>query len=249
MRRPLSDSEVIGGAVGAIVAICLAGLMGSVRTEVTHANAALVLALVTIGAATVGGRWAGGATALAGAVGFDFFLTQPYGSLAIKDGSEIITTVLLFVLGIAVGQIVGERARAERGKQAGAEEVGGLHRVAQLVSGDAPLSQVITTVETEVAKVLLVSGASYVPLPPDPAPPAMDETGRVDAPYVHLDDGFALPAGGVLVPVRGAGTRRGWLLCEPPNGLVGVSSDRRRTALVLADLLGAALAHADVAPA
>ena len=249
MRRPLSDSEVIGGAIGAIVAICLAGLMGSVRTEVTQANAALVLALVTIGAAIVGGRWAGGATALAGAVGFDFFLTKPYGSLAIKDGSEILTTALLFVVGIAVGQIVGERARAERGKQAGADEVGGLHKVAQLVSADAPLSQVITTVEGEVAKVLMVTGASYTPLPPDPAPPAMDGTGRIDAPYVHLDDGFALPRDGVLVPVRGAGAQRGWLVCSAPTALVGVSSDRRRTALVLADLLGAALAHADVTPA
>jgi len=223
--------------------------MGSVRTEVTHANAALVLALVTIGAATVGGRWAGGATALAGAVGFDFFLTEPYGSLAIKDGSEIVTTILLFVLGVAVGQIVGERARAERGKQAGADEVSGLHRVAQLVSGDAPLSQVITTVEDEIAKVLLVPEATYTLLPPDPAPPVMDGSGRVDAPYVHLEDGFALPSPGVLVPVRGAGTARGWVVCGPPSGLVGVSSDRRRTALVLAGLLGAALAHADVAPA
>lgn len=249
MRRPLSDSEVIGGAAGAIVAICLAGLMGSVRTEVTHANAALVLALITIGAATVGGRWAGGATALAGAVGFDFFLTKPYGSLAIKDGSEIVTTVLLFVLGVAVGQIVGERARAERARQAGTDEVGGLHHVAQLVSGDAPLSQVITTVEDEIAKVLLVPAAHYSPLPPDPAPPTMEGTGRVAAPYVHLDDGFVLPADGVVVPVRGAGMARGWLVCEPPTDLVGVSSDRRRTAVVLADLLGAALAHADVAPA
>ncbi|MGN6695230.1 MAG: DUF4118 domain-containing protein, partial [Aquihabitans sp.] len=87
MRRPLSDSEVIGGALGAIVAITVAGLLGGFRGEVDHANAALLLALVTIGAAMIGGRWAGGATALAGALGFDFFLTQPYDSLAIKDGS------------------------------------------------------------------------------------------------------------------------------------------------------------------
>lgn len=249
MRRPLSDSEVIGGALGAIVALVVAGVLGGFRGEVTQANAALMLALVTIGAATIGGRWAGGATALAGALGFDFFLTKPYNSLAIKDGSEIITTILLFVVGIAVGQIVGERARAERGKQDGVDEVGGLHRVARLVSSGAPLTDVVASVEVEVAKVLLVPACTFSLLPPDDPHPSMDETGRIDAAYVHVDDGFALPPEGITVPVRGAGAALGWLVCEPPDRLVGVAPDRRRTALILADLLGATLARQDLAAA
>jgi hypothetical protein len=243
MRRPLSDSEVIGGALGAIVALCVAGLMGGFRGEVTHANAALMLALVTIVAATIGGRWAGGATALAGALGFDYFLTKPYDSLAIKDGSEIITTILLFVVGIAVGQIVLERVRAERGKQDGVDEVSGLHRVSRLVADGAPVGDVVTAVEVEVAKVLLIPGCTYSLLPPDLPRPSMDETGRIDAAYIHVEDGFALPAEGIVIPVRSAGTRAGWLVCEPPAQLVGVSPDRRRTALVLASFLGATLAR------
>lgn len=246
MRRPLSDSEVIGGASGAIVALVVAGVMGGFRGEVTHANAALMLALVTIAAATIGGRWAGGATALAGALGFDYFLTKPYDSLAIKDGSEIITTILLFIVGIAVGQIVGQRVQAERGKRDGTEEVGGLFRVARLVSDGAPLGDVVGAVETEVAAVLLVPGCTYTLLPPDLPRPRMDETGRIDAAYVHVEDGFALPSEGVAVPVRSAGATVGWLVCDGPEGLVGVSPDRRRTALVLANLLGTAVARTDV---
>lgn len=245
MRRPLSDSEVIGGALGAIVAITVAGLLGGFRGEVDHANAALILALVTIGAATIGGRWAGGATALAGALGFDFFLTQPYGSLAIKDGSEIITTILLFVVGVAVGHIVGERVHAERGKQAGADEVAGLHRIGRLVADDAPLATVIESVEREVAAVLLVPSSEFTLLPPDQAGPTMDATGRVDAPYVHVDDGFTLPRDGVVIPVRNGGSTVGWLACAAPDRLVGVSPDRRRTAIVLADLLGATITRGD----
>jgi len=245
MRRPLSDSEVIGGALGAIVAIVVAGLLGGFRGEVDQANAALILALVTISAATIGGRWAGGATALAGALGFDFFLTEPYGSLAIKDGSEIVTTILLFIVGVAVGQIVGERMQAERGKQAGADEVAGLHRVGRLVATDEPLATVISAVEHEVAAVLLVPGSEFSLLPPDQAGPTMDQTGRVDAPYVHIEDGFTLPSDGVVIPVSHGGSTVGWLTCDPPDRLVGVSPDRRRTAIVLADLLGAALARND----
>lgn len=236
---------MIGGALGAIVAITLAGLLGGFRGEITQANAALLLALVTIGAATIGGRWAGGATALAGALGFDFFLTRPYGSLAIKDGSEIVTTILLFIVGIAVGHIVGERVHAERGKQAGADEVAGLHRVGRLVAEDAPLAEVIDAVEREVAAVLLVPGSEFSLLPPDQAGPTMDQTGRVDAPYVHLEDGFALPRDGVVIPIRNGGATVGWLTCDAPDRLVGVSPDRRRTAIVLADLLGATLARSD----
>ena len=100
MRRPLSDSETIGAAAGSLVALCVAGLLGSVRGEISQANAALILVLIIVGAATIGGRWAGGATALASAVSFDFFRTRPYGSLAIKSTSEIITTILLFAVGL-----------------------------------------------------------------------------------------------------------------------------------------------------
>ena len=243
MRRPLTDSEVIGGAAGAIAALCVAGLLGSVRGEISQANAALILVLVIIGAAVVGGRWAGGATALAAAVSFDFFLTRPYGSLAIKDGSEIVTTILLFVVGVAVGQIVGSRLRARAGARTGTEEVAGLHRVARLVADDASDRDLIAAVEEEVADVLLLPSCSFHLLPPDPPRPLLEPTGRVDAPYVHLDDGFALPGAGLTVPVRAGGSTLGWLVCDGPDRLVGVAADRKRTALVLASLLGAHLAR------
>lgn len=245
MRRPLSDSEVIGAAFGTVAALVVAGLLGSIRTEISQANAALILVLVIIAAATIGGRWAGGATALAAAVSFDFFLTKPYGSLAIKSGAEIVTTVLLFITGIAVGQIVGSGWRAKSGHKAGVDEVAGLHRVAALVADGNDLMGLIAAVETEVARVVLVGGCTYSLLPPDPARPVLDANGKVDAKYVHVGDGFALPPEGIMIPVRTAGRVLGWLTCDPPSTLVGVSHDRRRTALILAGLLAAALDRSD----
>jgi hypothetical protein len=243
MRRPLTDSEAIGAAAGSIVALCIGGILGSVRGEISQANAALILVLVIVGAAVVGGRWAGGATALAAAVSFDFFLTRPYLSLAIKDGSEIVTTILLFVVGVAVGQIVGSRQRAKTGERTGKEEVAGLHRIARLVTEDVPDRDLIAAVEDEVAEVLLLPACTFHLLPPDPPRPMLDPAGRVDAPYVHLDDGFALPAAGVTIAVRASGSTVGWLVCDGPTQLVGVAGDRRRTALVMASLLGSHLAR------
>ena len=55
--------------------------------------------------------------------------------------------------------------------------------------------------------------------------------------------GFALPPEGVAIAVRNAGLSIGWLVCQPCAPAVGVSRDRRRTALVLADHLGLVLSQ------
>lgn len=247
MRRPLSDSEVLGAAAGAIVVMCVAGLLGAVRGEVSQANAGLVLVLVIIGAAAVGGRWAGGATALAAALSFDFFLTKPYGSLAIKSYEDIITTVLLFIVGITVGQFANARWRDRDQKRAGADEVAGLYRVATLTADGAGLLAVLEGVQREVADVLQLEACRYEVEPEDATLPEMDPTGRIDAPYVHLGDGFVLPPDGFTIPVRANGQNFGSLVCRPVRHAVGVSGDRRRTAIVLADHLGLALAQGTTA--
>ena len=78
--------------------------------------------------------------------------------------------------------------------------------------------------------------------PIDPPMPALEMSGRVVAPYVFEGDGFALPADGVVVAVSEGDQARGWLVCRPVDGAPGVSRDRRRTALVLADHLALVLA-------
>jgi hypothetical protein len=57
------------------------------------------------------------------------------------------------------------------------------------------------------------------------------------------DGGFTLPDEGVAVAVEGAGRRFGYLLGTPVRG-IGVSLERRRVAMALADQLGLALAAA-----
>jgi K+-sensing histidine kinase KdpD len=247
MRRPLNDSEIIGGAVGVIVAMCLAGLLGTVRGEISQANAGLLLVLVVIAAAATGGRWAGGATALAAAVSFDFFLTKPYGSLAIKSYEDVMTTVLLFVVGVSVGQFANSRWRDRDLKQAGADEVAGLYRVATLTADGAGLLEVLEGVQREVADVLHLETCRYEVEPEDRSLPAMEPSGRIDAPYVHLGDGFALPRSGFTIPVRASGRTVGALVCTPARPEVGVSIDRRHTAVILADHLGLALTQGTAA--
>lgn len=245
MKRNLTDAEVIGASVGAVAAMCVAGVLGSMRPLVDQANAGLVLVLVIVAAATVGGRWAGGATALAAAVSFDFFLTRPYGSLAIKSKDDVIATALLFGVGVSVGHLASRRWEAERHGRAGTLEVAGLYRVASLAADGAQLEDVLTAVEREVADVLDLRDCRFDVVPSDPPVPALQPDGRIDAPYVHVGDGFVLPAEGVKVAVRSSGHLHGWLVGSPRQPLVGVSTDRRLTAVVLADQLGLVLSQGD----
>ena len=241
MRRPLTDAAVFGAGGGAMVALAVGGVLGSSRAVVSQANAGLILVLVVIGAAAVGGRFAGVATALAAAASFDFFLTRPYLSLAIKSGEDVLTTVLLLAAGLAVGQLAASRIDARRTARTTHDQVSSMHRMAKATSGSDAMAGLIRTAEQEMVAVLRLERCTFSLLPPDPMLPTLDAAGRMPAPHVHLGDGFALPPEGLAIPARNSGAVVGWLVCEPPASPVGVSLDRRRAALVIAAQLGAAL--------
>ncbi|WP_426571518.1 DUF4118 domain-containing protein [Aquihabitans sp. McL0605] len=242
MKRTWNDTEVVSAALGAMAAMVVAGLLGAVRTQISQANCALLLVLVIIAAGYSGGRRAGVATGLLAAASFDFFLVRPYGSLAIKNRDDVIATGLMLVVGLAVGQIASRGHEARAASQAGTDEVAGVYRVAGISADGADITTVIAAVEREVAQVLRLDECRFEALPPLEPLPELDPDGRVDAPYVHMGDGFVLPAQGVVIALRHGGVQRGWLVCRPAPGTVGISRDRRRTALVLADHLALALA-------
>ena len=55
-------------AIGGLLAIAAAGLLGAVRGDISQANAALALVLIVVLAAFTGGRWAGVSTGIVAAV-------------------------------------------------------------------------------------------------------------------------------------------------------------------------------------
>lgn len=244
MARRWNDEEALGAAIGSLLAIGVAAILGTVRGEVAQPNAALALVLVVIVAAVTGGRRAGVATGLIAAVSFDFFLTRPYLSLAIDSGNDVLTVVLLMAVGLAVGVLAASRREGKAEGQAGHDEVASIHRVAALTADGADTDTVIRATEAEVAAVLQVGECHFSARPDDPPLPELQPSGHVDAPYryLHEGDGFALPAEGITVAVRSGPRTFGWLVCRPTDPDAGISADRRRTALVLADHLALAMA-------
>ena len=101
--------------------LALAAILVPFRASFPNTDAALALLLVVVAVAANGYRLAGYLAAVSVAVWFDFFLTQPYERFTITRRTDIETTVLLLVIGVAVTEIAvwGRRQRVTASRRAG----------------------------------------------------------------------------------------------------------------------------------
>ncbi len=231
-------------ALAGLGPIVVAALLVTVRGELVNVNVALVLVVVVVLAAVSGGRSAGALAAVMAALSYEFFFTKPYLSLRISDGEDALTTILLLVIGLVVGEmvVIGRRSRQAAGQAQ--EGIARLHRVAELGAGGARADDLIVAVEDELEALLELESCTYEVAPFGAPLARLERNGAVASSVRHLVDGeFALPAEGVEIPVVGAGRQLGRLVLAPKPD-VGISLERRVVAVALADQLGAALAPA-----
>lgn len=90
------------GGVGLVVAAM--GLV-PLRDFLGRQNVAILLLLGVQLLAATGGRIGGIVGAVVAALLFDFFFTEPYLELVILDRIDIITTILLFAVGLATSEL------------------------------------------------------------------------------------------------------------------------------------------------
>lgn len=233
-------------AIAGLGPIVVAAALVSVRGELVNVNVALVLVVVVVLAAVAGGRFAGALAAVMAALSYEFFFTQPYLSLRISDGDDLVTTVLLLAIGLVVGElvVVGRRSRRAAGRSH--DGITRLHRVAELAVSGTPAGELAAAVERELVALLGLRACGYEPAPVGAPRARLERNGAItsSARVHHLVDGeLALPAAGLELPVLGGGRQLGRLLLEPGTR-VGVSLEQRVIAVALADQLGAALAPA-----
>ena len=126
-------------AVGLLAPLVLAAALIPVRTSLAGTAAALALILIVVAVAAAGNRLAGYVAALSAAAWFDFFLTRPYEQFTINRATDIETTVLLLVVGVAVTEIAvwGRRQHSAASRRAG--YLDGINDAARAVAtGDSP---------------------------------------------------------------------------------------------------------------
>jgi hypothetical protein len=96
---------------GPIAAILLGMALVPFRPFTTASNFTFAFLALTIVVGEFGGRWAAVATAVCSALSLNFFLTQPYMTLAIADKHDIIAFFGLAACGLLSASLALERGR------------------------------------------------------------------------------------------------------------------------------------------
>ena len=240
-----NDGRVgLGVSVGSIGAILAAGALVAVRDHFAQANAVLILVLFVMLGAVIGGRLAGAVSALAAAAAFDFFLTKPYDSFTINNAAEIETTILLLMVGLAIGEIVVRADRIRSGVSGSRRELKRVHRVARLAADGEAVEDLISAVTAELTETLGLHRCFYEPAPFTGTYARLEQTGVISGTNIvqYTKQGFELPHEGVELPVivHDQPVSRFVLIPTPGDG---VSMEARLIAVTLADQLSVVLAR------
>lgn len=209
------------------------------RTHVLNTNLALVVVLVVLGAAVVGGRTAGVLSALSAALSYDVLLTQPYGSFTIERGDDVETVVLLGAIGLITGELVERARRSEAAAIARRRALDRVERRAELAAGGERPGRLITLGAEELTELLRLKACRFVPEPPPEDLPVFTH-GAIRVPGIPRQQA---PPNAAALPVRAHGRDLGhFLLVFPtPSAYVATSIDAKHAATALADQLGMAL--------
>jgi hypothetical protein len=229
-------------ALAVLGPIAVSGVLVAFRDQFRATNAALVLVIVVLAAAIVGGRGGGVTSAVVSALCFDFFFTRPYYSFTISSRDDIETTIVLLIVGLAVGELVVRTRRSRRVASASRREVEQVRRVAALGAGGEATGKLIQILQHELVEALGVRGARFERPPFTTALPRLGH-GSVTVPAPTNGTPIG-PRNEVELPVWGQGREFGRFVLVLPEDSTGVSinPDDRALAAALADQLGAALA-------
>jgi hypothetical protein len=235
------ESDLVAAA-GGLVTVAVAAALVGLRDVTASANLALALVVVVVVVAALGGRAAGAVAAVAAAVSFDFFLTEPYLSLTIDARDDVETTVLLLVVGLAVGSIAARGRQAQRAATEARSEIARVHELAELSASGAPGAEVLAHAQHELAELLSLQACRFEAPPYERELPVLERSGAL-AGRTHrfTGEGFELPSEGVSLPVLARGRPVGRFVLAPTPG-VGLPLERRVVAVALADQVGGALA-------
>ena len=235
--------DTVAIVIGPAAAVAAGGLLENVRDDVGATNIALILATIVVLAA-IAGRTAGVVTALFAAASFNFFHTQPYHSLRIHDAQDVVTVVLLVVIGLVtsalgnwrreVGATARRRLHGERSLVIVAE---------RLAAGDSP-DDLWPLIRDDLVRELRLGDCRYEPRPTTVLP-AVGRTGSLPSTALRLGpDGFDLPPAGVVIDVSGRGRSFGQIVLVPAEHSPS-QREQRRIAVALADLFAVALDRAN----
>jgi hypothetical protein len=234
------DQVAVG--VGIVAPAVLAAALIPARDHIGGVNVALVLAVVVVAVAAWGQRLAAFAAAASAAVFFDVLHTRPYYSFTITQRNDVITTALLLIVGIAVGELAVWSRKQRAAAAAGSEDIARMHTIGDLVADGRSLDQVILAVAYELRHLLSLRACRFHHGMSTHDPARIDRNGDVVLHDVGWSvDDIGLPGKEVELAVQWGHTTFGRYILVPTPG-VSISLERRLVAVALADQVAAVMA-------
>jgi K+-sensing histidine kinase KdpD len=246
LRAPWWTPAVrIAAAVGPLLTCAV---LSPFHDDVTPAVEVLLLVVWVVAGAATADRLAALIAAVSSGIWFDFFLTAPYHQLTIDDSDDIVATILLVLIGVAVAELAlwGHRQQAGAARHSG--YLDGVLATATTVSeARTPTSTVITVVAEQIADVLDADDCRFVDGPVHDARIAvLDRSGDLVRDGRHVDvRRVGLPTDEyVAVPVRRGGSVLGHFLVTAATRASFPDPEQCRVAVLLADQVAGTLLHA-----
>lgn len=236
-RRPSSPLVLALAAVGPVVVVFV---LIPLRETLSGASLAMVVALVVVAIAAMGRRTAAYLAGAVGALAFDFFLTQPFGSFEIYHDDNLVAAVCLLLLGVVVGEVARRSRLRAIDVLRRDEDFGRVYYAADLAARDEPMAVLVDTVGRELTDLLGLEAWLW-----DEAPEAGEEVpeitrdGRLTVGLLEWPSATAgLPRGARLLVIHD-GTPVGAFVLEPTTGRP-ITRRELLVAVSLADQVGAA---------
>ncbi len=208
-----------------------------------NTNSALLLVLLVVVVAASGIRSAGVVAALSSALWFDYFLTRPYQQFNVTSRSDIETTVLLLLVGVAVTEVAlwGRRQQAKASAQKGYLE-GVVGAVSAVAEGQSSSHVLIETVAVQITELLDLDNCRF-DLGTGSGRPRLNRDGGMTRDGRPLDiDRTGLPTDSdIELLIQSAGRVRGRFLMVASTRVARPNLQKRLVAVALADQVGAAL--------
>jgi hypothetical protein len=234
--------DLVAVGVGLAAPAAVAAALIPARDNIGGVNVALVLAVVVVAVAAWGHRLAAFAAAASAAVFFDVLHTRPYYSFTITQRNDVITTALLLIVGVAVGELAVWSRKQRAAAAASSEDIARMHTIGDLVAEGRPLDQVILAVAYELRHLLSLRSCRFHHGLSTGDPARIERNADVVLHDVRWDvDDMGLPGKEVELLVQWGQTTFGRYVLVPRPG-VPVSLERRLVAVALADQVAAVMA-------
>jgi two-component system sensor histidine kinase KdpD len=153
-----------GSIVGVASAFALGAALLPLRSHVNVSTTALVLVVPVVVGAVIGGFTAGAASVAAGFLIYDFAFIPPYNTLHVGAAENWTALVVYVIVMLLVARIVDALERARGEAQRSNEVMRRVFELSELLVGNQPVGDLLTTIVTAAQTIFQVPGVSLLEL-------------------------------------------------------------------------------------